>query len=273
MSIFLMACPEVGDNSPLRVLGIEQLRRGRYQPRRTFTAESLQELADSIRSQGVVQPIVVRPLHDGTFEILAGERRWRAAQEAGNGEVPVIVRDADDRTAALLAITENVQREDLNPVEEAEGIARLVDELGLSHREIAEALGFKRERVSHLLRVARLELPVKRLVASGELSLGHARVLAGLSKDRQVSIATQAALKHWTVRRLEREVRTVDSAPIHNAGHDADIERLIRKVGETVGSPTSLEFDETSKNGTITLKFHSLDELDGILQRLGVRLD
>ncbi len=273
MSMFLMACPEVGDDSPLRVLGIEHLRRGRYQPRRTFTAESLQVLADSIRSQGVVQPIVVRPLPDGTFEILAGERRWRAAQEAGCREVPVIVRDVDDRTAALLSMTENVQREDLNPVEEAEGIARLVDELCLSHREIAEALGFKRERVSHMLRVSRLEAPVKRLVASGELSLGHARVLAGLSNDSQTGIATQAVLKHWTVRRLEREVRSLGNAPDHHAGHDADIERLIRKVGETVGSPTSLEFDESSKNGTITFKFHSLDELDGILQRLGVRLD
>ncbi|MEW8701939.1 MAG: ParB/RepB/Spo0J family partition protein [Candidatus Thiodiazotropha sp.] len=268
-----MACPEVGDDSQLRVLGIEQLRRGRYQPRRTFTAESLRELADSIRNQGVVQPIVVRPLHDGVFEILAGERRWRAAQEAGCREVPVIVRDVDDRTAALLAMTENVQREDLNPVEEAEGVARLVDELGLSHREIAEALGFKRERVSHLLRVARLEPPIKRLVAAGELSLGHAKVLAGLSKEFQISIATRAALKHWTVRRLEREVRAGNRSPDHNTGHDADIERLIRKVGETIGSPTSLDFCESSKNGTITFKFHSLDELDGILQRLGVRLD
>jgi ParB family chromosome partitioning protein len=254
-------------------LGIERLRRGRYQPRRDFPPERLRELADSILSQGVVQPIAVRALHDGGFEILAGERRWRAAQLAGYREVPVIVRSVDDKRAALLAMAENVQREDLNPIEEVEGIARLVNELGLSHREIAEALGFKRERVSHLLRVARLDPPVKKLIASGALTLGHAKILAGLPKDQQIRIANQAALKHWSVRHLERVARLGSKGCDHGSGHDADIERLIRKVGETVGSPTSLEFDASSKNGTIAFRFHSLDELDGILQRLGVHID
>lgn len=261
------------ENDVLLHVGVEQLRRGRFQPRHDFPAESLHELTDSIRSQGVVQPIVVRPLPDGDYEILAGERRWRAAQLAGLYEVPVVVREMDDKAAALLAMTENVQREDLNPVDEAEGVARLVDELGLSHKEIADALGYKREHVSHLLRISRLETQVKELIAAGALMLGHAKVLAGLSGTRQVSVAQQAAVRRWTVRRLEREVRLQAGNVGDSSGRDPDIERLEQKVGETVGSPTSLDFNEASNNGTILFKFHSLEELEGILVRLGVQLE
>lgn len=261
-----------GDDTLLHV-GVEQLRRGRFQPRHDFPAETLLELADSIRSQGVVQPIVVRPLPDGGYEILAGERRWRAAQLAGLHEVPVVVREMDDKAAALLAMTENVQREDLNPVDEAEGIARLVDELGLTHKEIAEALGYKREQISHLLRVSRLEIPVKDLIAAGRLMLGHAKVLAGLNGNQQIRVAQQAAARHWTVRRLEREVRLQAEEVGNRSRRDPDIDRLERMVGETVGSPTSLDFNEVSKDGTILFRFHNLEELEGILVRLGVQLE
>lgn len=185
----------------------------------------------------------------------------------------VIVRDVDDKAAALISMTENVQRQDLNPIEASEGIVRLVDELGLSHREIAAALGYSREQVSHLLRVARLDPQVKRLIATGALMLGHAKVLAGLPKEVQIRIGNQAALKHWTVRRLEQEVQIHGHGSGDATGHDADVERLIRKVGETVGSPTSLEFNKTSKHGSIAFKFHSLEELEGILERLGVHFD
>lgn len=260
------------DGSLVRV-GIEQLRRGRFQPRREFPAEPLQELAASIRTQGVVQPIVVRPVPDGTYEIVAGERRWRAAQLAGLREVPVVIRAIDDTTAALFALAENVQRENLNPVDEAEGIARLIEVLGLTHQDVADALGYKREHVSHLLRITRLEPQVKALVASGSLTLGHAKVLAGIAKDAQITMAQTAAERGWTVRRLEQQVKTQNNAVSQKNRRDPDIARLERRVGETVGSPTSLDFDEGSKNGTITFKFHSHDELEGILARLGVRVD
>lgn len=262
-----------GRGDALVEIGIEQLRRGRFQPRTDFPAETLQELASSIRTQGVVQPIVVRPAPAGGYEIVAGERRWRAAQLAGLREVPVVIRAIDDKTAALFALAENVQRESLNPVDEAEGIARLVGELGLTHQDVAEALGYKREHVSHLLRITRLEPQVKALLACGSLTFGHAKVLAGLAPEAQLAMARQAAEQNWTVRRLEQLARRQDSAAAQKPRRDPDIVRLERRVGETVGSPTSLDFDTASKNGTITFKFHSHDELEGILARLGVRID
>lgn len=273
MPVFRMDASTVTEGSPLLCVGVERLRRGRFQPRHDFPAESLRKLAGSIRSQGVVQPIVVRPLPGGDYEIVAGERRWRAAQQAGLREVPVVVRTMDDKAAALVAMAENVQREDLNPVDEAEGLARLVEELGLTHQDIADALGYKREHVSHLLRITRLEPEVKELIATGALTFGHAKVLAGLPRDQQVRISRQAASKRWTVRRLEREARLQGGGAGDRPGRDPDIERLARKVGETVGSPASLDFDEASKNGTIAFRFHSLEELEGILVRLGVHVE
>ncbi|WP_127476639.1 ParB/RepB/Spo0J family partition protein [Sulfurivermis fontis] len=262
-----------GRDGSLVQVGIEQLRRGRFQPRHEFPAETLQELAASIRAQGVVQPIVVRPVPDGGYEIVAGERRWRAAQIAGLWEVPVVIRIIDDTTAALFALAENVQRENLNPIDEAEGIARLVDDLGLTHQDVADALGYKREHVSHLLRITRLEPQVKALVASGFLTFGHAKVLVGLARNAQIAMAQTAAERGWTVRRLEQQVRAPSNAHSQKNRRDPDIARLERRVGETVGSPTSLDFDEASKNGTITFRFHSHEELEGILARLGVRVD
>ena len=254
----------------LRHVGVERLRRGRFQPRRDFPDEGLAELAESIRSQGVVQPIVVRSLGGEDYEIVAGERRWRAAQRAGLHEVPVLVRELDDTAAAVLALLENTQREDLNPGEAAEGVARLVEEFGLTHQEVAEALGRKREHVSHLLRVTRLEPPVKALVASGALSFGHAKVLAGLPPARQVDLAREAADRGWSVRRLEQRAKAPAAGSVGRENRDPNLEQLERRVGETVGSPTRLEYDGASRRGTITLTFHSHEELEGILSRLGI---
>ena len=252
---------------PVRQVPVEALVPGEAQPRGRFDAEALARLAASIRAQGVLQPILVRPLGSGRYEIVAGERRWRAARMAGLREVPVIALERDDAGAATAALVENLQREGLDPVEAAEGIARLMREHGLRQREVAEALGLSREHVAHLLRLLRLEPTARRLVAEGALTLGHAKVLAGLPRPRQRELALRAADRRWSVRRLERAARDAGGAAAPPARRDPDLARLEARISEALAAPVSLAWD--GRTGALTVRFFSLEELEGILERLG----
>ncbi|HHH26867.1 MAG TPA: ParB/RepB/Spo0J family partition protein [Polyangiaceae bacterium] len=253
---------------PVRQVPVEALVPGEAQPRERFDAAALERLAASIRAQGVLQPILVRPLGPGRYEIVAGERRWRAARMAGLREVPVIALERDDAGAATAALVENLQREGLDPLEAAEGIARLMREHGMRQREVAEALGLSREHVAHLLRLLRLEPTARRLVAEGALTLGHAKVLAGLPRPRQRELALRAADRGWSVRRLERAAREGDgSAAAPPARRDPDLARLEARISEALAAPVSLAWD--GRAGALTVRFFSLEELDGILERLG----
>ncbi len=260
----------------LRQLDVDLLRPGRYQPRRTFTPEALANLAESIRAEGVVQPIIVRPL-PGTapqqYEIIAGERRWRAAQLAGLQQIPSLVRHADDRSTLLQALVENIQREDLNPVETARGVEQLIGEFQLTHLEAARRLGRSRDAVRHLLRILKLEPPVLTQVEDGRLSLGHAKLMVGLPQAMQLSLAQTTVSKGLSVRALERRIRSLHSKPKPStkthARRDADIVRLEQQVGEIVGTETRIDYAADRGQGRISFTFHSLEALEGILERLG----
>ncbi len=269
--------PESGD-ATLRQLPVDQLGRGRYPPRTDMRQDSLEDLANSIRAQGVVQPIVVRPLGetDGRrrYEIIAGERRWRAAQLAGLEDIPAIVRDVPDEAAIALALIENIQRENLNPLEEARALDRLIREFDLTHAEAAEAVGRSRAAVSNLLRLQELGDKVKPLLESRELEMGHARALLGISDPvQQFDAARQVVKKGLSVRETERLVRRM----LENAGRkkvakpapsaDGDIRRLEIEVSEKLGA--KVRVNHTKKgSGKLVISYNNLDELDGILKHI-----
>lgn len=262
----------------LRQVDIDLLQPGRYQPRRTFAPEALEELAGSIRAEGVVQPIIVRPLHGAgpaRYEIIAGERRWRAAQLAGLRQIPALIRSPDDRSALVQALVENLQREDLNPVEAARGIQRLIDEFELTHLEAARRLGRSRDAVTHLLRILTLEPRVLAWIEEGRLTLGHAKLLVGLPQSLQQVIANEVIDRGLSVRALEQRIRAMDRTPGRSSkpesGRDADIVRLEQRVGELVGAQTRVDYEPNRRQGRLTFTFHSLDALEGILERLGYR--
>jgi len=260
----------------LQQIDVDLVRPGRYQPRQDFAPEALDELADSIRAEGVLQPLVVRPLVGHLpqrYEIIAGERRWRAAQLAGLTSVPAVVREADDDTALAQALVENIQREDLNPVEQARGIQRLVHEFGLTHQQAAARLGRSRDTVTHLLRILKLDPEVLQHIETGALSLGHAKLLVGQSGAWQRFLAQETLRDGLSVRQLEKRVRALDGAPASkdspDSGRDADIVRLESRVTELVGAQTRVDFEPTQRRGRLAFSFHSLDELQGLLERLG----
>jgi len=261
----------------LRQLDVDLLRPGRYQPRRRFAEDALEELAASIAAEGMLQPIVVRPLAQTLpqrYEIIAGERSWRAAQRAGLKRIPALVRTADDRAALAQALVENIQREDLNPVEQARGVQRLIDEFGLTHQEAAARLGRSRDAVTHLLRILKLEAQVLQQVEDGTLSLGHAKLLAGQPAARQRFLAAEVVRQGLSVRALEKRIRSLDGAEERQAHaataeRDADIARLENRVAELVGAKTRVEFEAARRRGRIAFTFHSLEELQGLLERLG----
>ncbi len=258
-----------GEGEPLRHIPVERIRRGPWQPRRDFDPAALEELAASIRAQGVLQPVVVRPAGDA-YELVAGERRWRAAQMAGLAEIPAVVREVDDRTAAALALIENIQRRDLNPIEEARGLARLIDEHGLTHQEAAEAVGRSRAAVSNLLRLLELDAEVRAMVERGELEMGHARALLALPPARQREAAARVAARGLSVRETERLVRRLRAAAAPAppaARRDPDVARLEQALSERLGAPVRLE--HRGRGGRIVIRYTSLEELDGILERLG----
>ena len=257
-------------------LPVETLRRGRYQPRREMDQDRLEELAASIRANGVMQPIVARGLPSGKgYEIIAGERRWRAAQLAGLDQVPVIVRNVPDDVAMALALIENIQREDLSPVEEATALKRLVDEFGLTQKQVAETVGKSRTTVTNLLRLLQLEGEVRTLLEKGELEMGHARALLTLEGAEQRRIARAVVDKGLSVRQAEALARAAAAgeAPAGKpgkaaqAGNDPDTERLERRLSEQVGAPVSIR-QGGGGGGQLVIRYSSLDELEGILAHI-----
>jgi ParB family chromosome partitioning protein len=256
----------------LRSLPVDVIQRGRYQPRIDMHPESLQNLADSIREQGVVQPIVVRGIGDGHYEIIAGERRWRAAQLAGLHEIPAVIRDVEDRAAIAIALIENIQREDLNPLEEARALKRLISEFEMTHEQAAQAVGRSRVAVSNLLRLLDLEDAVKGMVERRELEMGHARALLALSGTRQVEAARQVIARGLTVRATERLVQelqrtNVPHRPSSRASRDPDIQRLEARLSDRLGASVQIRHGSGGK-GRLEIRYNSLDELDGILEHI-----
>ncbi|HEX6992958.1 MAG TPA: ParB/RepB/Spo0J family partition protein [Gammaproteobacteria bacterium] len=261
----------------LRELPIDLLQRGKYQPRIDMREETLAELAESIRAQGIVQPIVVRPLQGGTpgevrYEIIAGERRWRAAQMAGLEVVPAVVRDIPDEAAVAVALIENIQRENLNPLEEARSLKRLIDEFGMTHAQAAEAVGRSRVTVSNLLRLLELPEAVRAMLERRELDMGHARALLGVpSAAVQLELANRIRKEGWSVRDTEKAIRKLagrsEPRPVENAAaKDPNVRRLEVELSERLGAAVSIEHGRTG--GRVVIRYHSLDELDGIIAHI-----
>ncbi len=254
----------------LRNLPLDVIQRGKYQPRTNMHADSLQELAESIRVQGVVQPIVVRPLASGGYEIIAGERRWRAAQIAGLEEIPALIREVPDQAAIAMALIENIQRENLNAMEEAAALQRLIDEFGMTHQLAAEAVGRSRAAVSNLLRLLDLQEEVRRMVEEGTLEMGHARALLGLNGPAQREAARRVVARGLSVRETEQLVRQMQSPPQPPGGRvsaDPDVRRLESDLSERLGARVSVQHGSKGK-GRLLIQYSSLDELEGILERL-----
>lgn len=261
---------EENDRALLKEISIEMLRPGKYQPRVDMREESLEELAASIRAQGVIQPIVVRPLAEpGQYEIIAGERRWRAAQRAGLHVIPAVVRDVPDEAAVAMALIENIQREDLNPIEEAGALHRLIEEFGMTHQVIAEAVGRSRTAVTNLLRLLALHQDVKRMLENGDLEMGHARALLGLEGNDQFQAAREVVAKGMTVRDTERLVRTWHKRQEQKPEkrHDPDVQRLQDDLSERLGARVVVNYSGRGK-GKLEVHYNSLDELDGILAHI-----
>ena len=258
-------------DADLRELPVEFLQRGKYQPRRDMNQEALEELANSIRAQGLMQPIVVRPIGVDKYEIIAGERRWRAAQLAGLDKIPVVVRDVPDDAAIAMALIENIQREDLNPMEEALALSRLQHEFELTHQQIAEAVGKSRATVTNLLRLMSLREDVQRLLEHGDIEMGHARALLGLPLEQQASAAHTVVSKGFSVRQTEALVRQLveeKAKPSQAAPRvDPDIKRLQEELSEKIGAVVAIQHGAKGK-GKLVLSYNSLDELEGILAHI-----
>lgn len=259
-------------NSEFQHLAIDVIQRGRYQPRTNFNLDALQELADSIKAQGVVQPIVVRPLSatPGQYELVAGERRWRAAQLAELHEIPAIVRDISDQETMAIALIENIQRQELNPLEEAKALVRLVEEFGLTHQEAADAVGRSRVSVSNLLRLLTLETDVQHMLEDGQLEMGHARAILGLESKKQLQAAREVANKGLSVRETEQLVRRLnkpESDKPEKAGLDPDTLRLQEDLSEKLGAKVVFQHGTNGK-GKMLIHYNSIDELDGILDHI-----
>ncbi len=265
------AAPEEQTGDTLRLIPIDLIQRGRFQPRLSIKPEALQELADSIRAQGVVQPVVVRPLApSGRYELIAGERRWRAAQLAGLQTLPAVVRDATDRTVMSIALIENIQREQLNPLEEAQALQRLLQEFGMTHQEVAEAIGRSRAAVSNLLRLLELGSDAKGMLESGQLEMGHARALLGLTGAEQTRIAglvVQGGLSVRTTEKLVRQALSGVPATISKTPPDPDIAHLENGLAEKLGAKVSIKHKRKGR-GTLSISYNSLDELEGILAHI-----
>lgn len=257
-------------------LRVSSLVPGKFQPRRTIDPVALSELAASIRAQGVIQPIVVRSLDAKRYEIIAGERRWRAAREAGLAEVPCIVRTADDRATVAMALIENIQREDLAPLEEAAALQRLIAEFDLTHQKAADAVGRSRASVSNLLRLLELPAPVRAQLESGVIEMGHARALLTLPAARAEALARKVSEEGWSVRELESRARS-PAAPTSARGarpgqgarvrRDPDVALLEQELGERLAAPVAIEQGKGGR-GRLVIRYFSLDELDGLIEKL-----
>jgi ParB family chromosome partitioning protein len=253
------------------MLPLGKLQAGKYQPRSRMDESSLMELAESIKSQGIMQPILVRPIGSGKYEIIAGERRFRASKIAGLDEVPVLVRAVPDESALAMALIENIQREDLNPLEEALGVQRLIREFNLTHEDAARAIGRSRSATSNMLRLLNLAEPVQTMLLAGDVEMGHARALLALTAAEQIACANEVVNKRLSVRETEKLVNDwasdndrVASKPRQNA----DVRRLEEGLADWLASAVQLKTNPNGK-GSVTIKFNSLDELDGVLERIG----
>lgn len=256
----------------LKQIPVEFMKRGKYQPRRDMHPEALEDLANSIRVQGVMQPIIVRPVGVDSYEIIAGERRWRATQLAGLETIPAIIRDVPDESAIAMALIENIQREDLNAIEEAQALMRLQQEFELTQQQVADAVGKSRTTITNLMRLMSLEQEVQTLLEHGDLEMGHARALLGLEGRVQQEAARTAVAKGMTVRQTEALVRHLQqqqeqSESTENHRIDPDIKRLQDKLSDQVGASVSIQHNAKGK-GRLILKYNSLDELEGILDHI-----
>jgi ParB family chromosome partitioning protein len=252
-------------------LPLGKLQAGKYQPRSRMDESSLLELAESIKSQGIMQPILVRPIGSGKYEIIAGERRFRASKIAGLAEVPVLVRAVPDESALAMALIENIQREDLNPLEEALGVQRLIREFNLTHEDAARAIGRSRSATSNMLRLLNLAEPVQTMLLAGDVEMGHARALLALNAAEQIACANEVVNKRLSVRETEKLVN--DWASDHDRvatkpKQTADVRRLEEGLADWLVSAVQLKANANGK-GSVTIKFNNLDELDGVLERIG----
>ena len=258
----------------LKHVPVDLIQRGKYQPRRDMVQDALEELAESIKAQGVMQPIVIRPISPEKYEIIAGERRWRATQLAGLDVIPAVIRDVTDEAAIAMALIENIQREDLNPIEEAVALKRLQDEFELTHQQVAEAVGKSRTAVTNLLRLIALDIGVKKLLENGDIEMGHARAVLSLDATQQKQVAEQIVAKGLSVRQTEALVRRLqeenkivaDDKPAKNP----DLEQLENGLSEKIGVPVMVQHTARGK-GKLVLKYNNLDELDGILAHLNYK--
>jgi len=261
----------IAQEGELRMLPIQQIQPGKYQPRRHWNDEALDELAASIRSQGLIQPVVVRALGKDSYELIAGERRWRAAQRAQLSELPALVKLVPEASVPAMALIENIQREDLTPLEEADALKRLIDDFDITHQQAADAVGRSRAAVSNLLRLTELPASIKKLLDEGKLEMGHARCLLTLPEHEAESLALEAARNHWTVRELEDAARRAQSVPKGKAkstsSRDPNITDLERELGERFATRVELAQGRGGR-GKLVIHYHSHDELDGILGKI-----
>ena len=254
----------------LQQLPLEQLQRGRYQPRRDMNPTALQELVDSIKAQGIMQPIIVRLLADDRYEIIAGERRWRAAQMAGLETIPAIIREINDDTAIAMALIENIQREDLNPMEQATAMHRFIEEFALTHQQIAEAVGKARATVTNLLRLMSLPREVKTLLEHGDLEMGHARALLSLPEQQQIDSARLVVAKGLSVRQTEALVRSLLAAnekPADDKTIDPNVAQLQQSLADKLGAAVQIDYNKKGQ-GRLVIRYNSFEELDGILAHI-----
>ena len=275
---------QVSSSTDINRLPLTALQAGKYQPRQKMEAGALQELAESIREQGVMQPLLVRLVSPGKYEIIAGERRFRAATIAGLKEVPVLVSEANDQAAAAMALVENMQREDLNPLEESQGLARLIEEFGFTHEQAAKAVGKSRSAITNLLRLAQLAKPVQAMLLAGDIDMGHARALLPLPGASQVALAQRISAQGLSVREAERMTAALviaggqigDKKPKTIASgskpsSDPDMQRLTQEIADLIGLST--EFKLKGKGGELRIRFSQFDELDSLLKKLGIAAD
>ena len=272
----LLGTPETDEGQvegDLRNIDVGRIQPGKYQPRQHIDEERLQELAESIKAQGVIQPIVVRMISARRFEIIAGERRWRAAQLAGLSEIPAVVREVHDQAVVAMALIENIQREDLTPLEEAHALQRLITEFKHTHQQIADAIGRSRASVSNLLRLLDLPEPIRQLLEQHKLEMGHARALLTLEPKLAIGLARRAVEHGWTVRELEDAAREAQTLPKGKAktsaktSRDADIVALERELAEKLAARVNIQHGRGGR-GKLVVNYHSLDELEGILARI-----
>jgi len=264
----LLGADEERTGDALLTLPVGKIRPGRYQPRTKMDQQALAELAASIRSQGLMQPLLVRPVDRDRYELVAGERRWRAAQMAGLEEVPALVREVPDEAALAMSLIENIQRENLNPMEEAAGIQRLVDEFRMTHEQAADAVGRSRSATTNLLRLLKLAKPVQEMLMEGALEMGHARALLALDGARQIEAGRRVAAKRLSVRETEALVQSMLRGPAqHRARADRDVARLEEEVSERLGTTVEIRAGKKG-SGRLVVHYSSLDQLDQLLKKL-----